>query len=193
VKISSFQTFSLNEYPGEISAILFTQGCNFNCRYCFNPELKVEEPEEELYIDQNKVLDDLRNKTNTITAVTITGGEPLMQEDIVEFSSEIREMGYKIKINTNGSCYMKLKSIIESGVVDFIRMDVKAPVDKYKDIVCCSVKMEMIKESIKLIKKSGIAHEFHTVMDKDILNDEDIDKIKLWIKDDNNYKVGEKK
>lgn len=193
MKISGFQTFSLNEYPKEISAIIFTQGCNFNCRYCYNPELQPYDKLDKTYMDVGKILEQLKARSKDLTAVTITGGEPLLQDGIMEFLSDIRSMGYKTKINTNGSCYMRLKYIIENSLVDFIRMDVKAPSDKYEDIVCCSVKMHIIEKSIELVKKSGIDHEFHTVMDKDVLNEEDVKKIRKWIKDDKNYKVGEKK
>jgi pyruvate formate lyase activating enzyme len=183
----------MNEYPGEISAIIFTQGCNFNCKYCFNPDLKPDEPPEESYMDEGELLDTLRHRKDSLTAVTLTGGEPLLQEDIMEFLSELRSMGYKIKINTNGSCYSRLKYIVDYNLVDFIRMDIKAPTDKYEDIICCNVNMDVIKKSIGLIQGSGIDHEFHTVMDEDVLNEGDIKKIKRWIKNDKNYKVGEKK
>ncbi|GAG28012.1 unnamed protein product [marine sediment metagenome] len=183
----------MNEYPGEISAVIFSQGCNFNCRYCFNPELKMYDSPKERYTDQNEILETLKYKKNIITAVALTGGEPLLQYDIIEFLLDIREMGYKIKINTNGSRYERLEYIINWNLVDFVRMDIKAPPDKYEDITCCSVNMDAIKKSIKLIKKSGIEHEFHTVMDEDVLNEKDIRKIRKWIKDDKNYKVGEKK
>lgn len=193
MKISGFQSFSMNEYPGEISAVIFTQGCNFNCKYCFNPELKPDDGPVESYMAAGEVLEMLYNKKKNLTAVTLTGGEPLLQNDIMEFLEGVRDMGYKIKINTNGSCYMRLKYIVDLNLVDFIRMDVKAPSDKYEDVICCSVKMDAIEKSIKLIKESGIDHEFHTVMDDDVLNENDVKKIRQWIKDDKNYKVGEKK
>jgi len=193
MKISSFQSFSLNEYPGEICAVVFTQGCNFNCKYCFNPELKSIENPEETYINSDEVLNTLKSRKDKITAVSVTGGEPLLQDDIMEFLCDLKRLGYKIKLNTNGSYYMRLKHVVGFNLVDFIRMDIKAPSDKYEDITCCRVRMDEIEKSIKLIKKSGIEHEFHTVMDEDVLDENDIKKIREWIKDDKNYNVGEKK
>ena len=193
MKISGFQPFSLNEYPGEISAIIFTQGCNFRCRYCYNPDLIPEEHPRNSYIEEKNVLDLLKKKRDRLTAVTLTGGEPLLQSDIMEFLTELKSMGYKIKINTNGSCDMRLKYILEWKMVDFIAMDIKATKDKYEDIIQRPVNKNIIDNSIKMIMESGIPYVFHTVMDEDVLNGKDIEKIKRWIKNDKNYKVGVKK
>ena len=193
MKINNLQPFSLNEYPGEICAVVFTQGCNFDCKYCFNPELKPEEQPEGNSLDMEEVLGILKGKKERLTAVSITGGEPLEQSDLIEFLAELKNMDFKVKLNTNGSYNMRLKSMIDYNLIDFIRMDIKAPPDKYEDVICCPVRIDDINDSIKLIKKAGIDHEFYTVMDKDVLDDKDIEKIREWIKDDKNYKVGEKK
>jgi len=131
--IGGLQRFSLIDYPGKISAILFTRGCNFRCPYCHNPELvdpqRYAEPwqEEEYWAF-------LQSRTQKLDAVVVTGGEPTLQEDLEPFLEKIRKMGFLIKLDTNGSNPDVLKDLLSANLVDYIAMDIKAPLEKYSEV-----------------------------------------------------------
>ncbi|HEC86320.1 MAG TPA: anaerobic ribonucleoside-triphosphate reductase activating protein, partial [Thermoplasmatales archaeon] len=136
--IGGFQRFSLIDYPGKICAIIFTQGCNFRCPYCHNPELVnpklFQEP-----IDENDIFRFLEMRKGKLDAVEITGGEPTLQPDLIEFMRKIKAMGFLIKLDTNGTNPEVVEKIIKNKLVDYIAMDVKAPLEKYEKVVRAKV------------------------------------------------------
>ncbi|MEN6445142.1 MAG: anaerobic ribonucleoside-triphosphate reductase activating protein, partial [Candidatus Cloacimonas sp.] len=133
MKIGGLQKFSLLDYPGELSAIIFTQGCNFRCPYCHNPEL-VDPIRYSPLLNTERVLRFLYKRHKKLSAVVITGGEPTLQEDLIPFLKLIKAMRYKIKLDTNGSRPEVLQEIIEQNLVDYFAMDIKAPIELYKII-----------------------------------------------------------
>ena len=170
--IGGFQKFSLIDYPGKISCIVFTQGCNFRCPYCHNPELI---PFTSLVkIKEETILSFLEKRKGKIDAVVITGGEPTMQQDLLKFIQKIKEMGYLIKLDTNGSNPEMLEIIINHSLVDYIAMDIKAPLEKYKEVTHSVISPEKIKRSIRMIMNSDIKYEFRTTVVKSQLSREDI-------------------
>jgi pyruvate formate lyase activating enzyme len=186
MKIGGLQKVSLSDYPGRISAILFTQGCNFRCPYCHNPEL-VDPSRFSETIPETEILSFLERRRGKIDAVTITGGEPTLQPDLLPFIGNIREYGYLIKLDTNGSRPDVIGNILDAGYVDYIAMDIKAPPVKYPAITHSEIDPETIRRSISLIVASGIDYEFRTTVVQSLLNASDIAGITGMIKGAQRY------
>ena len=173
MKIGGLQKVSLIDYPGLICAIVFLQGCNFKCSYCHNPEL-VDPQLFQPCIKENEVLDFLNTRKGKLDAVTITGGEPTIQDDLAPFIKQIKKMGFAVKLDTNGSQPQVIKTLLDEKLLDFIAMDIKAPLEKYKSIVKVPVNADSIKESIRLILKAKIPYEFRTTIVESQLEEKDI-------------------
>jgi pyruvate formate lyase activating enzyme len=173
MKIGGFQKFSMIDYPGKISAIIFTQGCNFRCPYCHNPEL-VDPVLFGPLIEQEEIFSFLERRQGKLEAVVITGGEPTIQEDLLEVITRIREMGYLVKLDTNGSKPLVLGKLMAKNVLDYIAMDVKAPLSKYQEVVRTKIDPQQILESIRIVMSSGIPYEFRTTVVRQLLSPEDV-------------------
>ena len=185
MNIAAFQPLSLNEYPGHLSSIVFTQGCNFKCDFCHNPELKQIAFKatflRKKLLTEDVIVDDLIRLLGKVDAVTVTGGEPLIQKGLLSFMGRLKRMGFKVKLNTNGSVFNVLSSVVNKGFVDFINMDIKAPPDKYREICGgAEVNIDDIENSISLIKSCGIDYIFSTVL-HDRLSSKDISHIRKWV------------
>lgn len=189
--IGGLEKFSLSDYPGKSSAIIFTQGCNFRCGFCHNPELVLtdqylkEIPEKEIF----KFLDSRRGK---LDAVVVSGGEPTIYQNLPEFLKKIKDLKFLVKLDTNGSNPEMLQKILKEGIVDYLAMDIKAPVDaeNYKKVTGIKFDekgIEKIKKSIGLIINSGLPHEFRTTIVKSLLSLDDICQIASQIKGAQNY------
>jgi pyruvate formate lyase activating enzyme len=181
MKIGGLQKVSLIDYPGQISAVLFTQGCNFRCSYCHNPEL-VDPARYGETLPEKEVLAFLDRRLGKLDAVILSGGEPTLQPDLLSFAGQIRERGYLLKVDTNGSRPDVLKKLIDAGLVDYFAMDIKGPLEKYRSITKSDIQPETIKQSIQLIITSGVQYEFRTTVVKSLLNDGDLAGIVSLIK-----------
>lgn len=181
--IKGMQKTSLIDYPGKISSIIFTAGCDFRCPYCHNADL-VLNPEKLPTIKESEVLEILESRKKWIDGLSITGGEPCMQSDLPEFVRRVKELGLLVKLDTNGSMPGMLERMIKSGNLDYIAMDVKAPLTKraYKKASGVDVDVDKIRKSIKLIIKSGLEHEFRTTVLPRLLAKGDIVNIARSIK-----------
>ena len=177
MKIGGLQKLSLIDFPDNIAAIIFTQGCNFRCPYCHNPELVDPQLFQEP-ISEEEVISFLETRKEKLTGVVITGGEPVLQEDLGEFMQKLKTMGFKVKLDTNGSRPEVLKQLMESQLLDYIAMDIKAPLEKYPKIAGVEGMEDKVKESIDLIKASEVPHEFRTTVAKNLLDPDDIEQIK---------------
>ena len=174
--IGALQRFSLIDYPGKICAIVFTQGCNFNCPYCHNPELVLPE----FYspgIAESEVLRFLEKRRGKLDAITITGGEPTLQPDLAEFVASVKKMGYAVKLDTNGSRPEVIRDLIAKGLLDYIAMDIKAPLNKYSQVTRTEINRNNIEISIDLIRHAGIDHEFRTTLVKSLIDERDVFEI----------------
>ena len=176
MKIGGLLKFTLIDFPGRPAAVIFTQGCNFRCRYCHNPELvyphMFTEPVAEEEIDAF-----LKRRQGTLEGVVVSGGEPTLFDDLPQFLSKLKSMGYAVKLDTNGTRPDMLKEIIDNKLVDFIAMDLKAPLEKYALITGVEFNMSIIQQSMDLIRSAGIGYEFRTTYDKEVLTDADIEAI----------------
>ena len=182
MKIGGLLKFSMIDFPGKISAIVFTQGCNVNCKYCHNPELipPAKEGEDPAYTEED-ILYYLEKRRGAIDGVVISGGEPAIQPDLKDFITKVKAMGYLVKLDTNGTNPVILKELYDEKLLDFVAMDVKAPFEKYEAICQVPVNIDNIKASMRLIVNSGIPYEFRTTYDKSVLNDDDIARLKAMI------------
>lgn len=174
MKIGGLQKFSLIDFPKHLSCILFTIGCNFRCPYCHNPEL-VDETSGEISMIQ--ILEFLSNRKGKIEGVVITGGEPTMHDDLPSFITTIKNMGYMIKLDTNGTNPDMIKHLLEEKLLDYIAMDIKSPIDLYSKNVARAINSGAIRKSIKIIKLSKIDYEFRTTVVKSLLSEKDIEQI----------------
>jgi pyruvate formate lyase activating enzyme len=163
MKISGLQKVSLIDYPGKISAVVFTQGCNFRCPYCHNPEL-VDPERFEACMDEQVILNFLESRLKKLDGVTITGGEPTLQADLEFFCAKIKKMGYLLKIDTNGSHPMVLDNLLKRNLLDYIAMDIKGPMDMYEKVTQTKVNTEDVLKSVALVMKSGCKYEFRTTL-----------------------------
>ncbi len=171
MRIGGLQKCSLIDYPGKISAIVFTVGCNFRCPYCHNPEL-VDETSEE--ISEDEIFEFLGRRKNLLDAVTITGGEPTMHDDLISFIRKIKALGFLVKLDTNGTTPDIIETVKNENLVDYIAMDIKAPVNSYEKTVGRPVNADAIRKSIALIMNGTTPYEFRTTVVKTLLSSEDI-------------------
>jgi len=177
MKIKGIQELTLIDYPDKIACTIFLYGCNFRCGFCHNPELVVSENIED--ISENEILEFLEKRKGNLEGVCITGGEPLINLD-KDFLRKIKDLGYLIKIDTNGSFPERLKEFIEEDLVDFVAMDIKSSKEKYLEVVNSNVDLRKIEESIKLI--SGLEdYEFRTTIVEDLHPIEEVKKIGKWL------------
>ncbi|OGX34054.1 MAG: anaerobic ribonucleoside-triphosphate reductase activating protein [Omnitrophica WOR_2 bacterium RIFCSPHIGHO2_02_FULL_52_10] len=197
MRIGGLRKFSVIDYPGKLAAVVFTQGCDFRCPFCYVPELVLPEHYQPL-IPQEDVLAFLERRKEQLEGVVITGGEPTIQEDLISFLDRIKQLGYLVKIDTNGSHPEVLSRLIQLNFVNYIAMDVKAPlaaaaaprtgaekgrgVEQYRQLCGTEVDTGLIKKSIALIIDSGIQHEFRTTAVKALISPVDIHQISefLW-------------
>ncbi len=174
MRINGFEGVSLIDFPGTVCSIVYTSPCNFKCPFCHNPDLiSINEDT----IGEPQVISEIAERAGFIAGVTITGGEPLLQEDIGLFLKILKDMKLKVKLDTNGYMPDKLKSLMDKKLVDYVAMDIKSSPDKYQ--FACGIKTDLsrIKESIALIKESGIDYEFRTTAVPNLVEPGDIPKI----------------
>lgn len=170
------QRSSLVDYPGKVSAVIFTRGCNFRCPYCHNPQL-VEPSLFEPPLDVADVLSFLESRVGRLDGVVVSGGEPLLQNDLPDFLMRVRSLGYQVKLDTNGSLPAELTQVVRHGLVDFVAMDIKAPLDKYALVAGVAVDVNAIQASIRIIKESGIGHHFRSTVANALLDATDVRSI----------------
>lgn len=187
MKIGGIQKVSLIDYPGKIGATVFTQGCNFRCPYCHNPDL-VDPAQYGDTIPEEQVLAFLERRIGKLEAVTVTGGEPTLQKDLARFLGTLKGMGYLIKLDTNGSNPDLLELLVNRRLVDYLAMDIKGPLARYAEIASVKTDTSNILKSIEVIETSGIEHEFRTTVVRSQIDIQDllsvarlIDKSSLYV------------
>ncbi|MBU2456910.1 anaerobic ribonucleoside-triphosphate reductase activating protein, partial [Patescibacteria group bacterium] len=175
--IGGLQKFSVLDYPGHISAIIFTKGCNFKCQFCYNPMLVYPSKKDHTLILENDLFYFLKKRIGKLDSVVITGGEPTVQQDLPKFIQKIKKLNYLVKLDTNGTNPEMLKNLIQKNLINYIAMDIKAPLEKYNQITGVEVDFNKIQKSIKIIMQSNLPYEFRTTVVPKFLDAEDIKKI----------------
>ncbi len=166
--IVGLQKNSFIDYPASISTVVFTPGCNMNCWYCHNCEI-INQTEGTISVDD--VLEFLRERVGFIDAVVVTGGEPTLQSELPAFFRAVKEMGFKTKLDTNGTNLAILKHLVEEKLLDYIAMDIKAPFEKYGKITMLPDIAE-VQNSVELIKNCGVDYEFRTTFAPNLYEEE---------------------
>ena len=168
MKIGGFLKTSLIDYPGGmISAVIFTQGCNFRCPFCHNPELVIPEKFGPL-IPEEEIFEFLKGRRGQLQGVVITGGEPTIHSGLKSFIERVKALGFAVKLDTNGSNPEVLEELLP--LLDYISMDIKAPLEKYSHLAGVRVDILNVQRSIRLIRKSNIEYEFRTTFVKPLLD-----------------------
>jgi pyruvate formate lyase activating enzyme len=188
MQIGGFQKFSLIDYPGQVASVIFTRGCNFRCPFCHNSEL-VEPSLFQERVSGEDVLDFLRKRQGYLDAVVITGGEPTLQTDLFDFMRTLKNMGYLVKLDTNGSNPHVIGQVIKNRLADYIAMDIKSSFDRYSEAAGTKVDTADIKKSISMIIHSGLQHEFRTTMVNPLVFPEDVREIKRLIAGAETYTI----
>ncbi len=186
MRVGGFQKLTLVDYPGKVAATVFTQGCNFRCGFCHNPELVCPE-RFQLTISTKEVLDYLKTRQGKLEGVVITGGEPTLQKGLADFIISVRQLGFSVKLDTNGSRPEVLCDLIGLQLIDYIAMDVKTSLEKYSQVTNCSCDTDKIRESISLIINSGLPYQFRTTLVKEFCRQEDLFEIQKLIGPSSHY------
>ena len=171
--ISGLQKVSLLDYPGNICATVFTKGCNFRCPFCHNASLVLPERNADI-IYEDEFFEFLNKRKGLIDGVCVTGGEPLLHEEIVGFLEKIKELGFKVKLDTNGSFPERLKRIVEKGLVDYVAVDIKNSLEKYPQTVGLNnFDVSAIAETVSFLLSGKVEYEFRTTVVKEFHTPDD--------------------
>ena len=185
--INGFQKLTLLDFPSRTAAIIFTAGCDLRCPFCHNAPL-VNRIRFDERIDEKEVLDYLKKRAGLLDGVVISGGEPLLQKDIEDFIRELRSLGYKIKLDTNGSSPDKLARLLSEGLIDYVAMDIKnAPALYPKTTGIDALDIAPFERSKNIILSSGVDYEFRTTVTKELHTAESIASAAEWIKGAKRY------
>ncbi len=181
------QKLTLIDYPGKVAATVFTVGCNFLCPYCHNPELvDAKKMKNQPKISEQEILDFLATRQGLLEGVCITGGEPTLFADLPEFIKKIKALGFLVKLDSNGSNPRMLEKLLAEKLVDFIAMDIKAPLEKYKKVAGERVRLEDIQRSTELVRQAP-DYEFRTTVLPTLHSKKDILSIGRWLQGSKKY------
>lgn len=172
-----YEPFSLVDYPGHIAATVFFSGCNFVCGYCQNPILVKNE--EKPNASPQEFLDFLQTRIGLLEGVCFTGGEPLLAKELPLLATGIKELGFRVKLDTNGSLPQRLKEV--GFLMDYIAMDVKTIPERYDELTGCKNSWEKVKESAEWLKQQNIPHEFRTTVLPEWVSAEDLKTIRAFL------------
>lgn len=182
MNIASFQKFTMVDYPGHVATTVFTVGCVFRCPFCHNPELVLG---SQISLSDNKNEEEffefLKSREGKLDGVCITGGEPTLQRDLLEFMKKVKDMGFLVKLDTNGTRPDIIKKALDEKIVDYIAMDIKNSLKKYEKTVGTKVDLDRIKLSVELIRNSGVDYDFRTTVVPGMHTEKDFDDIIKWI------------
>ena len=185
--LKGLQKLTLLDYPGEIAATVFTGGCNFRCPFCHNASLVLPERFGET-LPTEAFFAFLESRKGKLRAVCVSGGEPTMQGDLREFVARIKEMGFLVKLDTNGTRPDVLRGLIEDGLLDYVAMDIKNSRARYGETV--GVKgfdISPIDESINILRKGKVPFEFRTTVVRELHSEEDFADIGEWLSGDEKF------
>jgi pyruvate formate lyase activating enzyme len=179
------QKLTLLDFPGEVACTVFTCGCNFRCPFCHNASL-VNGSGSDL-LDADGILAFLRKRAGVLDGVCLTGGEPLLHDNILDFAAKIKSLGYKLKLDTNGSRPEQLRHAIESGLIDYVAMDIKNSPAKYAVTCGNADALNAVKVSVDLLKSRTIPYEFRTTVTSNLHATADFTAIGKWLEGCNKY------
>lgn len=181
VEIKGLEPFSSKDFPGHIAATVFLGGCNFRCPFCHNTQL-VLNPEDIQSYPINYLLGFLDARKDWLEGVCVTGGEPLLHSDLDVFLTVLKDRNLLVKLDTNGSFPDKLVALLDAGLIDVAAMDIKAPLERYPEVVRAKVDVDKISRSVDLLQKADIEVMFRTTVIPGFVGREDMNEIGRWLK-----------
>ena len=189
MNICGYRKTTLLDYPGHVAATVFTSGCNFRCPFCHNSDLVLNASSSNL-IPEEELFNFLRKRKNVLSGICITGGEPTLQTDLIEFIKKIRLLDYKIKLDTNGYGPEIISDLLEQNLIDYIAMDIKSGLSNYSRVSGISnINTDTILKSIIIIETSTIEYEFRTTVVKELHSKEDFHEISKMISPKSSYYI----
>ena len=192
MEIGGLQKLTLIDFPGKLAGTVFLIGCPFRCPFCYNlelvmPELIEKHAQRGHPISQKDFFNFLREKKGLLEGVCITGGEPTANSDLPDFCQKIKEMGFLVKLDTNGSSPEMLKKLIDEKLVDYVAMDIKGPKERYSEFAGVKVDIKKIQKSIDILKEGRVDYEFRSTILSKIHTKEDIIEMAKWIRGAKKY------
>ncbi|MDX2111796.1 MAG: anaerobic ribonucleoside-triphosphate reductase activating protein [Verrucomicrobiota bacterium] len=163
MRIGGFNKSSLTDYPGQTAAVIFTQGCNWRCPFCHNPSLVIPAQYSD-EIPEERIMANLTRRKGRLAAVVVTGGEPTLQGDLLPFLEKLKKLDLLIKLDTNGSRPEILREVVRRHLVDYLAMDIKAPLANYAEACGVRLDVECVRTSLWIVKNSGLPHELRTTV-----------------------------
>ena len=182
--VRGLQKTTLVDYPGKVAATVFLGGCNMRCPYCHNPGLVFKTAE---LISEESVLKTLSENKKWIDAVCITGGEPTIQADLPSFARKLKDLGFLVKLDTNGTNLEMIKQLLRENLLDYIAMDIKGAPEDYEKACGVKVDVALVKKSAEIIMKSGVDYEFRTTVVPGFFDENVARKVGVWIRDAKRY------
>ncbi len=187
MKIKGLQKLTLLDFPGKTACTVFLGGCNFRCPFCQNSEL-ILPGAADYEISEDEFFSLLKKRQGMLDGVCVTGGEPLVSIGVEDFIKRIKDMGYLVKLDTNGSFPDKMKKLIDMGLIDYVAMDIKNSPERYAETVgVANFDMQPIFESVDFLMSGNVEFEFRTTVVKELHTVEDMEKIGEWLKGDEKY------
>ncbi|MDD7740917.1 MAG: anaerobic ribonucleoside-triphosphate reductase activating protein [Fusicatenibacter sp.] len=181
MKIHGFQKLTLLDYPGKVACTVFTGGCNFRCPFCHNGNL-VQYPQLEPLIDEEEVFFVLNKRKGILDGVCVTGGEPTLDEGLTSFVRKVKEMGFLVKLDTNGYRPEVLKSLVKQGLLDYVAMDIKNAPARYGETAgVTSIDLLKINESVEFLKSGAVDYEFRTTVTRELHGKAEFEAIGKWL------------
>ncbi|MFA6010830.1 MAG: anaerobic ribonucleoside-triphosphate reductase activating protein [Desulfobacteraceae bacterium] len=181
MNIGGYIKSSLIDFPGTISCVVFTQGCNFHCPYCHNPDLVPMNRRKDELVSSESIFSFLERRKGLLDGVVVTGGEPTLQKGLIDFLRRVKAMGFRVKLDTNGSRPQVLRVLFAENLVDYVAMDVKTSPGLYAPVLWDRVGSEILRESIGIIMGSSIRYEFRTTCVKPFTDEQTIAEIVSYI------------
>ncbi len=188
IEIGGLQKLTLIDYPGRVAATVFLIGCNFRCPFCYSGELVLPERiKKQPRISEKDYFDFLKERKELLEGVVICGGEPTIHKELPDFCKKIKDLGFLVKLDTNGSNPKMLEKLIDEKLINYVAMDLKAPKTKYSQAAGVEVDTKKIQKSIDILKEEKIDYEFRSTIVPTIHAKEDVIKMAKWIKGAKKY------
>jgi pyruvate formate lyase activating enzyme len=176
MQIAGFQKNSFVDYPGQIAAVVFTPYCNFNCVYCHNDHILGKDTP---LLNEDAIFSFLNKRAGVLGAVVVSGGEPTLQQNLEEFILRVRSLGYRVKLDTNGAKPRVLQKLLANNLLDYVAMDVKAPLCRYGEIANAPVDIGAVQKSIAILEESSVPHEFRLTFAPQLTQNEAVEAAML--------------
>lgn len=186
MRIDGLQTLTLLDYPGKVACTVFTSGCNMRCPFCHNASLVCGEVPP--FMGKDEFFAFLKKRTGVLDGVCVTGGEPLLQDDLIPFLLEVKEKGFTTKLDTNGLLHERLRAVVEAGAVDYVAMDIKNSKTHYAETAGVpGLDLAPIEKSVQFLMEGSVDYEFRTTVVKELHTKADFDEIGQWLKGAKRY------